>query len=55
LRRGVQRDAGVPVVGDGGVRLKRQVKHFLTAKFVLELMRGRGIGCIEIAPSKLET
>ena len=36
------------------MRLERQMEHFLSAKLVLEFVRGAGIGGIEIAAAELE-
>ena len=40
LRGGVDRDAGVLVVGDGRMRLERKVQHLLGLELVLEHVRG---------------
>ena len=52
LRGVVERDVGVLVVGDAGERLERQVQHLLRLELVLELVRGGGIGLVEVAAAQ---
>ena len=51
---GIDRHAVVAVIGDGRVRLERQMQHLLGAEGVLEHVRGGGEGLVDVAAPQPE-